>query len=149
VDLNELAHRAVSMARASFRGVGRFNVIPMPDLSTVRGSRLQIEKVLLNLLGNSVDAMREAGLKGRDAGITLRLSVDGGKARVSVSDLGPGLDPAIAQRIFEPFFSTKAKGIGMGLTISRALVEAHGGRLWYEAGPGPGATFHFTIPFTP
>ncbi len=149
LDLNELAQRAVAMARAGFRGLGRINVIARPDLPAVRGNRLQIEKVLLNLLGNGADAMREAGLKGRDAGMTLRLSVDGDKARVSVSDMGPGLEPALAQRIFEPFFTTKTKGIGMGLAISRALVEAQGGKLWYEPHSGAGATFHFTIPLAP
>jgi signal transduction histidine kinase len=121
----------------------------MPGLKAVRGNRLQIEKVLMNLLGNGMDAMREAGLKGRDAGMTVCLAADGDMARVTVSDLGPGLDAAIAHRIFEPFFTTKAKGIGMGLAISRALVEAQGGRLWHEPAPGAGATFHFTVPFAP
>jgi PAS domain S-box-containing protein len=149
LELDALVRHAVAMARASFHGVGRISVIPMPGLKAVRGNRLQIEKVLMNLLGNGMDAMREAGLKGRDAGMTVCLAADGDMARVTVSDLGPGLDAAIAHRIFEPFFTTKAKGIGMGLAISRALVEAQGGRLWHEPAPGAGATFHFTVPFAP
>lgn len=68
-------------------------------------------------------------------------------ALVCVHDSGPGLDATVARRLFEPFFSTKARGIGMGLAVSRALVEAQGGRLWHEAGAGPGATFRFTLPF--
>ena len=149
LDLVDLAERAADMARASFPGVGRIVVGGPPDLPAVRGNRLQIEKVLLNLLGNGTDAMREAGLKGRDAQITLRLAADGSKALVTVSDTGPGVAPADRPHLFEPFFTTKAKGLGMGLAISRALIEAQGGRLWHEAVPGAGATFHFSLPFAP
>ena len=70
-------------------------------------------------------------------------------ALVIVQDSGPGLDQVMAKRIFEPFFSTKPNGIGMGLAISRALIEANGGQLWVDPDTGPGAKFHFTLPFAP
>ena len=147
LDLADLAEGASAMARASFSGAARITVVPGPALPAVRGNRLQIEKVLLNLLGNGMDALRAAGGKGGAAEITLALAAEGNKARVSVSDTGPGVAPADRPHLFEPFFTTKAKGLGMGLAISRALVESHGGRLWFEPAPGVGATFHFTLPF--
>lgn len=148
-DLDDLVRCTVALARADRRRVGRIALVGVPDLKAVWGNRLQIEKVLLNLFSNSMDAMREAGLSGSDAGMSVTLSDDGDMARVSVSDMGPGIDQVNAQRIFEPFFSSKTKGIGMGLSISRSLIEAHGGRLWLEPGKGLGATFHFTVPFAP
>ena len=147
LDLVDLAERAAAMARASFPGVGRITVAQGPVLPLVRGNRLQIEKVLLNLLGNGLEALRAAGRRGQAAEITLALAADGNKAQVSVRDTGLGVAPADRPHLFEPFFTTKAKGLGMGLAISRALVESHGGRLWYEPAPGTGATFHFTLPF--
>lgn len=148
-DLDDLVRCAVALARADRSRIGRITLIGMPDLGPVWGNRLQIEKVLLNLIFNGMDAMRDAGLSGKDAGMTVILARDGDKARVTVSDMGPGIEQMNAQRIFEPFFSSKAKGIGMGLSISRALVEAHGGRLWLDPSSDQGATFHFTIPFAP
>jgi signal transduction histidine kinase len=68
------------------------------------------------------------------------------EVRVFVRDSGPGIDPAHAERIFDAFYTTKPQGLGMGLAISRSIIEAHGGRLWATANEGPGATFHFTLP---
>lgn len=76
----------------------------------------------------------------------MRWAVEGATARVSVIDRGPGTSPEDAVRIFQPYFTTKPHGIGMGLAISRSLVQAHGGLLWHEPTPGGGATFHFTLP---
>ena len=70
-------------------------------------------------------------------------------AMVTIQDSGPGLDQAMTKRIFEPFFTTKPTGIGMGLAISRALIEANGGQLWVDPDAKPGAKFHFTLPFAP
>lgn len=149
VNLHELVRGAVSMAQASLSVVGRISVEEEPGLRPVRVNRLQVEKVLLNLIANAMDAMTEAGLRGREAGMVLRMDESDGKARITVADQGPGLEPAIASHVFEPFFTTKARGIGMGLAISRALVEAQGGKLWHEYLPGHGAIFHFTLPFSP
>jgi len=117
-----------------------------PDVPPVRVNRLQVEKVLVNLITNGIEAMRETG---RCAGrIWVRAVVaDGGaEACVTVSDEGPGIRSEMQSQIFHPFVTTKPRGIGMGLTISRALVEAQGGKLWYEAQNGPGAIFCFTVP---
>ena len=118
-----------------------------PTLPAVLANRLQIEKVLVNLLQNGVDAMRAAGL--RDASLAMAISTrsDGAMAHLTLRDSGPGLDAETAARIFDPFFSTKRTGLGMGLPISRAIVEANGGQLWLEAESKAGACFHFTLPF--
>lgn len=118
-----------------------------PDLPAVRANRLQIEKVLINLVQNGIEAMREAGISPQAMTVAVRTGADGSMAQVTVQDSGPGIDAQALHRIFDPFFTTKTAGLGMGLAISRAIVEAHGGQLWLEVGPGPGATFHFTLPF--
>jgi signal transduction histidine kinase len=97
--------------------------------------------VVLNLLQNAADAM--AG--GETRRITVVTSRDQDRVRVSVADSGPGLTPEAASHLFEPFFTTKPEGLGLGLSLSRGFVEAHGGRLWAESTPG-GARFAFTLP---
>ena len=111
------------------------------DMPAVRGDRLQVQQVLVNLMRNGIEAMQASG-----AGKTLRVRArrDGDLARVEVADEGAGLsDPG---RIFDPFYTTKKNGMGMGLGICRSIVEAHGGQLWVESDPAAGATFAFTLP---
>ena len=91
--------------------------------------------------------MRDASLPLAAITITVRTAAQRNMAQVTVQDAGPGLDSANVDRIFDPFFTTKTKGIGLGLAISRALIEGHGGQLWVDTEAGPGATFHFTVPF--
>jgi signal transduction histidine kinase len=113
------------------------------NLPDVRVDRVQIEAVLANLLGNAIDA-----LKRRTGGRALRVdaSRDGpGFVRIAVADNGPGIEPEVAQSLFDPFVTTKPKGMGLGLAISRSIVDAHGGKLWHEARDG-GALFCFTVP---
>ena len=147
VDLNALVREVITIGEHG--GYGDFQpVVELEhDLPPVLANRLQIQKVLLNLLQNGVVAMRDAGVP--DAAIVIRVRSMACKsmAQLTIQDSGPGLDTETAERIFEPFFTTKASGVGLGLAISRAIVEAHGGQLWAELESGPGATFHFTLPF--
>ncbi len=114
------------------------------DLPAVQVNRLQVEKVMLNLMGNSVDAMAEVGTAG--GRIWLRAEAVAEGVRISVADEGPGIGKEMAQQMFHPFVTSKTSGIGMGLSISRSLVEMQGGKLWFDAQEGPGAVFHFTLP---
>jgi len=112
-------------------------------LPGVPGDELQIEQVLLNLMRNAMEAMLSAHRR------VLTLSTapeSGGGVRVSVRDSGPGIEPEALARIFEPFYTSKVDGTGMGLAISRTLVESWEGSLWAESEPGRGACFHFTVP---
>ncbi len=114
-----------------------------PDLPRVLGERVQLQQVMLNLIMNSIDAMSMITDRPRDLLIKSAKHSDG--VLIQVQDSGPGIDPAQADRIFEPFFTDKPEGIGMGLSISRSIVESHGGRLWAVAG-AKGALFEFTLP---
>src|SRR5262249_19865702 len=115
------------------------------SLPRVLGDRVQLQQVILNLIVNAVQAMSGPGSDRRE----LRISTEGVGAegvRTSVRDNGPGLVPESLPRLFEPFYTTKADGMGMGLAICRSIVEAHGGRLWATACEPRGALFQFTIP---
>jgi len=114
------------------------------DLPRVRGDRVQLQQVVLNLLMNGMDAMNGFAGRAKELVIGSRLH-DSRSILVSVEDSGVGLRPETEERIFEPFFTTKPQGIGMGLSISRSIVESHRGHLWAEPG-GSGALFQFTIP---
>ena len=113
------------------------------ELPDIKGDRVQLEQVVLNLVINAIDALREAK-ETREVLITSRRE-GSAEVLVSVEDSGMGVSAEIAGRIFDPFFTTKSHGIGMGLSISRSIVESHGGRLWAESRPLEGAIFRFTI----
>jgi len=110
---------------------------------------LQIQKILINLARNSLESIQESGVKA--GSVTATTHVFAGNpafAQVTVSDNGKGItDAASLKAMFEPFHTTKATGLGMGLAISRALIEAHGGKMWAEQNAGPGISVHFTLPF--
>jgi signal transduction histidine kinase len=113
------------------------------DLPQVVGDRVQLQQVLMNLMINSIDAM-----KGGDAKRELTIKstrTENDELMVSVSDTGMGLPPQQADQIFNAFFTTKSHGTGMGLRISRSIVESHGGRLWAADNPPRGASFHLTL----
>ena len=114
-----------------------------PDLPPVLVDRIQIQQVLINLIRNSVEAMQ--GVDKRELTV-VTAAPDLGFARVSVLDTGPGLSEEVASRLFQPFVTTKAKGMGIGLTISQTIIEAHGGRIWAAPNAGGGAAFHFQVP---
>jgi C4-dicarboxylate-specific signal transduction histidine kinase len=114
------------------------------DVPLILGDRIQLQQVILNLIINAIEAMSGVGEGPRE------LLVGSGKdelqgVRVTVRDSGPGLDPESIDHLFTAFFTTKPKGMGMGLAISRSIIEAHGGRLWAVPNDGPGATFQFTL----
>jgi signal transduction histidine kinase len=106
---------------------------------------VQLQQVVLNLVMNGIEAMSSVGERARHLVITTR-DVDSDRVQVTVQDSGTGLSPDTLPRIFEPFYTTKPTGMGMGLSISRSIVQNHGGRLWATANDGPGTSFHFTLP---
>jgi signal transduction histidine kinase len=112
------------------------------DPSTVTADRVQLQQVLMNLMLNGIEAMTDLG---GELTVSSRLGEDG-QLTIAVSDTGLGLPAEEPDRIFATFFSTKPQGSGMGLAISRSIVESHGGRLWATANGGRGATFHLTLP---
>jgi two-component system sensor kinase FixL len=115
------------------------------DLPTVLGDRVQLQQVVLNLVLNGLEAMRDTN--GRDPALVIRTRrADAASVTVSVEDAGTGIDPQDIERIFQPLYTTKREGLGMGLAIARTIVDAHGGRLWATNNAGGGATFEFTLP---
>jgi PAS domain S-box-containing protein len=145
VDLGEVIQEMVGLLRseASRHSVSIVTELS-EDLPRVVADRVQLQQVLMNLMLNGIEAMQDA--KSGDQ-LTIRsLRGEGGQVLISVSDTGMGLPPEQADQIFNAFFSTKAQGTGMGLSISRSIVESHGGRLWAMSNSGPGATFSFTLP---
>ena len=115
------------------------------DLPTVRGDRVQLQQVLLNILLNAFDAMRACDANEREVTVRAQSRKDG-FVLIAVRDTGPGLDESAIERIFQPFYTTKHDGLGMGLSICRSIINAHGGVLWAENNPERGATFYFTVP---
>ena len=114
-----------------------------PRAQTVLVDRIQIQQVLLNLIRNAIDAMLNARIKH----LTISAKPDGeGFIRVSVCDTGHGLSADVADHLFQPFVTSKESGMGIGLSICRTIIEAHGGRIWYEPAAGGGTEFQFTIP---
>jgi two-component system sensor kinase FixL len=114
-----------------------------PAADAVFADRVQIQQVLVNLIRNAVDAMEDSPR--RELTIASQ-RLDGGSVQVSVTDTGSGINDEFRERLFQPFMTTKAEGMGVGLSISRSIIEAHGGRIWADANPKGGTVFHFTLP---
>jgi signal transduction histidine kinase len=114
-------------------------------LPKVTGDRIQLQQVLLNLILNAVDATADQPHERRQISISTRLSADS-QVELAVTDSGHGIEPDKLARLFEPFYTTKPKGMEMGLSISRSITEAHQGRIWAENNPSGGATFCIALP---
>lgn len=146
IDLNEGIYELTDFVRdeANRRHISlRTNLDP--QLPRVRGDRVQLQQVVLNLVMNAMDAMEGLPIAPKDLLITSRRD-DGGGVAILVEDSGVGIRPESVERIFDPFYTTKMNGTGMGLSISRSIVESHQGRLYVRARPGGGSTFQFTLP---
>lgn len=117
-----------------------------PDLPPIHADRVQLQQVLLNLVMNACDAMAGTAKDQRQLTIRTRRAGDG-SVEISVVDSGPGIPPQTLDQVFEPFYTTKAQGMGLGLTVCRTIVAAHGGKLWAANNNPRGATFHVSLPF--
>jgi len=146
VDLNEATREVVALI---FSDLLRNRVSVHVELSEehlfVSGDRVQLQQVILNLIRNASDAMSEVTDRPRDLLITAERE-EGGNVRLSVRDAGVGLEPQAIERLFDAFYTTKSDGMGIGLSVSRSIIEGHGGKMWAVPNQGPGATFSFSIP---
>jgi C4-dicarboxylate-specific signal transduction histidine kinase len=149
LDLNEATREVIALSVSELQ---RNRVIVqselVDDLPAIVGNRVQLQQVLLNLLRNASDAM--VGVDDRPRHLLIRTEREGGdRVRVVVRDAGVGIDRQGMDKLFDAFYTTKSDGMGIGLSVSRSIVERHHGRLWAEANDGPGATFSFSIPRGP
>ena len=146
VDLNEATQEVIALSLSELQ---RNRVILRPefadDLPVVTGDRVQLQQVILNLLKNASDAMSAVNDRPRQLQIRTERGTDD-QVRLTVQDAGVGLDPQAMDRLFQAFYTTKNDGMGIGLSVSRSIIERHHGRLWAEPNDGPGATFSFSIP---
>ncbi|MCB1759654.1 MAG: PhnD/SsuA/transferrin family substrate-binding protein [Gammaproteobacteria bacterium] len=149
VDLNELVGEVLIMIRPE---AGRAGVRILTDLdqtiATVRAQRIQIDQVLVNLVRNAIEAMSDPATTTKEVRIATA-NQGPGLVSVTVSDTGPGLNPEMKSRLFTPFATTKPQGMGLGLSISLGIIEAHGGNLYLDPEPATGAVFRFTLPVDP
>lgn len=148
LDLNEAIGDVMKMlaADAAARGVS-LKVDLAPGLPRVHADRVQVQQVILNLAINAMEAMHEQPMAKREL-VVRSVRADGKEAEVTIADSGVGISPEMLPRVFDPFVTSKPSGMGLGLSISRAIVEAHGGAIRAENLPAGGAAFHFTLPFT-
>ncbi len=144
-DLNAAISEVVALARSAIIRNGVSVQTRLADqLTSVHGDRVQLQQVLLNLILNAVEAMGSVATGARELSISTEQDRTG--VLVVVRDSGPGIDGAHLERVFEAFYTTKSSGTGMGLSICRSIIDAHGGRLWAEANEPRGAIFQFTLP---
>ena len=146
LDLNEAAREVIALSSSELQ---RNRVVLQSeladDLPPVSGDRVQLQQVILNLLRNASDAM--AGIDDRPRQLMIRTERDAGdRVRLTVKDAGEGFDDHMVDNLFEAFYTTKPSGMGIGLSVSRSIIESHHGRIWAEPNDGPGATFAFAIP---
>lgn len=149
VDLNEATREVIALSRSELqRGRVVLRLELADALPTVTGDRVQLQQVILNLLRNACDAM--IGVDDRPRQLVIRTERDeGGPVLLAVRDVGVGFEPQGVDKLFAPFYTTKDGGMGIGLSVSRSIIESHQGRLWATPNDGPGATFSFSIPCRP
>ena len=149
LDLNEATREVIALSSSELQ---RYGVILRQELADalprVDGDRVQLQQVILNLLVNAAEAVSAIHDRPRDVLVRTARDEDD-RVRLTVRDVGVGLDPEDTNRMFDAFYTTKSGGMGIGLSVSRSIVERHGGRLWVERNDGPGATFTFSIPLDP
>lgn len=146
IDLNEIAREVIALSARDMRE--KFIVLEArlaPELPPVTGDRIQLQQVILNMVLNGIEAMAETEERPRRLLVRTAL-VSEDILTLSISDAGVGIAADAADKMFEPFFTTKRDGMGIGLSISRSIVENHGGRMWAMSNDGPGATFAFSLP---
>jgi PAS domain S-box-containing protein len=146
LDIDDAIEEVLALTRGELQ---QYGIVLHKDLAAgdqpVLGDKVQLQQVMLNLIMNAIQAM--GAITDRRKELTVSAApAEPGRVQVAVEDTGPGLDPAMVQRIFEPFFTTKSDGLGMGLSICRSIIEAHGGQLWVTARAPHGSALHFTIP---
>ncbi|MGB9177807.1 MAG: PAS domain-containing protein, partial [Pyrinomonadaceae bacterium] len=150
VDLNDATREVIALSLSelqSSRIILRTEL--SDDLPPVTGDRVQLQQVILNLVRNASDAMSAVGDRPRELLIRTERDADADRVRLSVKDAGVGFEPQAADRLFQAFYTTKDDGMGIGLSVSRSIIESHHGRLWATSNDGPGATFSFSIPCGP
>jgi PAS domain S-box-containing protein len=149
VDLNEATREVIALTLSELQESRAIVLTEFADdLAPVSGDRVQLQQVILNLLRNASEAM--SGVDDRPRQLVIKTERDDGNGvRLSVQDAGVGFEPGSTERIFEAFYTTKSAGMGIGLSVSRSIIENHHGKLWAEANDGPGATFAFSIPLAP
>src|SRR5437867_6954349 len=149
LDLNEVPREVIALSLSDLqRNRVALQSGLAEDLPTITGDRIQLQQVILNLLRNASDAMVDVHDRRRQLLIRTEQE-DGDRVRVSVRDAGVGVDPQSMNKLLDAFYTTKSDGMGIGLSVSHAIIERHQGRLWAEPNSGPGATFSFSIPTDP
>jgi len=149
LEINEAVLEVIALTRAEVSKSGVSVRTQLAEgLPVIRADRVQLQQVILNLIVNAVEAMSGVGEGARELLINTGRDSSNG-VLISLRDSGPGLDPKGLDRLFEAFYTTKAQGMGLGLAISRSIIEAHGGRLWASANVPRGAVFQFTVPASP
>ena len=145
IDLNKVAQETVQFlsSLAIAREVDLISLVASTPLP-IKGDQVQLQQVILNLIVNAMDAM--SGIPSAERRIKVSTARDGNSARLSLSDVGPGIPVDLLNQVFEPFFTTKPQGMGMGLSIARTIIETHGGQLSAENLAGRGAAFYFELP---
>jgi signal transduction histidine kinase len=144
-DLNAAINEVIILARSVTNQNGVSVQTRLAEgLFSVDGDRVQLQQVLLNLILNAAEAMSSVEEGARE--LLISTEQDQAGALVAVRDSGPGIDPAHLERVFDAFYTTKSSGTGMGLSICRSIIDAHGGKLWAEANEPRGAVFRFTLP---
>ena len=148
VSVNGLVEQVVLLSKADLkRRRASVNADLAPDLPAIVGDSIQIEQVMLNLIRNGLEAMDDVPELNGDRQLRIKTERhDDDHIQVSVQDRGKGIEPSDLKKIFQPFYTTKPEGLGMGLAISRSIIQAHGGHLWASANQDRGCTFHFTLP---
>jgi signal transduction histidine kinase len=146
VDVNDVIREMIVLLRGEATRHSISTRIELAeDLPKVMADPVQLQQVFMNLMLNAIEAMKEGS---GESELTIKSEADHGQVLISIIDTGVGLSPEQVEQIFKAFFTTKDTGTGMGLPISRSIIESHGGRLWATGVPGRGATFQFTLPAT-